>query len=86
MEQHPGADRRRFVSDNKEYLEWALGFISGANMLIALATPENFHQMGRLSPTGIDLWLRNYCNKNPNASFVDAVFAFTRSEGMIQGP
>jgi hypothetical protein len=72
----------RLVSENKEYLEWAYGYISGANSVIAQATPKHLHQIKRLSAAGIDLWLRNYCNMNPNASFADAVNAFIEIEAV----
>jgi hypothetical protein len=70
----------RLVSDNQEYVQWAFGFISGVNNVIAYSLPRNVHQIERLSAPEIDLRLRNYCNKNPSSRFIDAVQAFTKNE------
>lgn len=71
---------KRLVSDNQEYIQWAFGFISSLNNVIAYSLVKGFHQIERLSAPEIDLWLRNYCNKNPASRFIDAVQAFTKSE------
>jgi hypothetical protein len=49
-------------SENTEYLSWLLGFVSGVN---ATSEEQQQVQVRQLDPAGLDLWMRNWCNKHP---------------------
>jgi hypothetical protein len=62
------------VSENAEYQQWLLGFVSGIN--VARASDEQQQRiMDRIDMAGIDLWLRNWCNKNPTKEVIDGAVA-----------
>ncbi len=74
----PGMSRSRrtpdgdlLVSENTVYLAWLLGFVSGVN-----ATSEEQQQVRQLDPAGLDLWMRNWCNKHPMQPVGEAVQLF----------
>jgi hypothetical protein len=58
-----------FISENGEYQQWLLGFVSGVNL-----TQEK--QLKGLDLAEIDLWMRNWCNKNPTQKVFDGAVAF----------
>jgi hypothetical protein len=60
------------VSENTEYQQWLLGYVSAYNVLMA-ATEQ---QQIRSDAAAMDLWMRNWCNKNPTKSVYDGVNAF----------
>ena len=65
----PG-DGRTFQSDNSLFIQWALAFV----------TANNASESAQISPevVGLDLWLRNWCTRNPTEMFAIAVVAFIR--------
>ena len=63
------------VSENKEYQEWLAGFISGINVMVATIGKEE-QQVRPVDGAGLDLWMRNWCNKHPTNSVVEGAMAF----------
>ena len=61
-----------FVSQNKAHQEWLMGFVSGFNSAHD-ANPEQ--QVTKIDPAGLDLWMRNWCNKHPMQSIFDGAAA-----------
>jgi hypothetical protein len=66
-------DYGRFVSENSEYQQWLLGFVSGFN---AAHASEPDKQATGIDQAGMDLWMRNWCNKNPTKTVFDGANAF----------
>ena len=50
---------------------WALGFISGAEIYGDIGNP-----LGRTDVDGVLYWLDNYCHRDPSGHFTEAVKAF----------
>jgi hypothetical protein len=69
-----------FVSEIAEYQQWLLGFVSGFNSAIAAYNAahadEHEQQVTRFDPAGMDLWMRNWCNKHPTNLVYDGAVAF----------
>jgi hypothetical protein len=63
------------VSENKEYQEWLAGFISGINVMVATIGKEE-QQVRPVDGAGLDLWMRNWCNKHPTNPVVEGAMAF----------
>jgi hypothetical protein len=59
------------VSENAQYVQWLMGFVSGFNAVMAHIGEEQ-QQVRRVDGAGIDLWMRNWCNKHPTQPFVEA--------------
>ena len=53
-----------FVSENAEYQQWLLGFVSGFNNSRAYWQEE---QVTGIDLAGLDLWMRNRCNQHPTS-------------------
>jgi hypothetical protein len=75
----PGRYRERnnatgvFVSENTKYQEWLMGYVSGFN---AAHAGDLEQQVTKIDPAGIDLWMRNWCNKHPTETIFDGAAAF----------
>jgi hypothetical protein len=59
-----------FVSENAEYLGWLAGFLSGFN------SAHSAEQQIKIDLAGLDLWMRNWCNKHPGQRLYDGEVAF----------
>jgi hypothetical protein len=57
------------VSENRAYQEWLMGFVSGFN---ATHGGELEQQVTKIDLAGMDLWVRNWCNKHPTKLVFDA--------------
>jgi hypothetical protein len=62
-----------FISENGEYQQWLLGYVSGFN---AAHGAEREQQVTRIDIAGMDLWMRNWCNKHPTNSIAEGAVAF----------
>jgi hypothetical protein len=62
-----------FISENVEYQQWLLGFVSGFN---AAHGAEQEQQVTRIDGAGTDLWMRNWCNKHPTKTVSEGAVAF----------
>ena len=62
-----------FVSEYKGYQEWLMGFMSGFNFAHA---GDEKQQVANIDIAGMDLWMRNWCNKHPTKLVFDGVDAF----------
>jgi hypothetical protein len=58
------------VSENKAMFEYVQGVLTGIN-----AARDDKHQIQN-DNEAIDLWLRNWCNKNPTKSLFVAILTF----------
>jgi hypothetical protein len=58
------------VSENARYQEWLAGFVSGFN------ASHNGDQLTKIDPAGMDLWMRNWCNKHPTEMVFDGAVTF----------
>jgi hypothetical protein len=54
------------------YVSWLGGFVSGYN---ATQYGQQKPQITRIDMAGIDLWMRNWCNKNPTKMVADGAVA-----------
>jgi hypothetical protein len=61
-----------FVSKNAEYQQWLLGFVSGFNV----AHPDEQKQVRGIDLAGMDLWMRNWCNKNLTQTVFEGASVF----------
>ena len=61
-----------FVSENAEYTQWLLGFLSGFN---AAHAGEREQQVTGSDPAGMDLFMRNWCNQHPTQSVFEGALA-----------
>src|SRR6516225_4846991 len=68
------------VSENAEYLQWLLGFVSGVNTTLSAfnaAHPgEEQQQIESIDAAGVDLWMRNWCNQHPVKAVFEGAEAF----------
>jgi hypothetical protein len=64
-----------FVNEYAQYQQWLAGFVSGFNSSHA-SQPEQHQQVTGIDSAGMDLWMRNWCNKHPTqtVSYGAAVF------------
>jgi hypothetical protein len=62
----------QFVDDFARYQGWLMGFVSGYND----AQSDNLTQQIKVDLAGLDLWMRNWCNKNPTKSVYEGASAF----------
>jgi hypothetical protein len=71
-----------FVSENAEYQEWLLGYVSAFNATwsaFSAAHPGEEWQIDlfkRIDLAGMDLWMRNWCNQHPTQKVVDGALEF----------
>jgi hypothetical protein len=63
-------DGVKYVSENEVMHQWVRGLLTGVNW-----ARDTQHQI-QTDNAAIDLWLRNWCNKNPTKSLYDATAAF----------
>ena len=61
------------VSENSEYQQWLLGFVSGFN---AAHPVEQEQQVRGIDIAGMDLCMRNWCNQHPTKSVFEGATAF----------
>jgi hypothetical protein len=61
------------MSENAAYLQRLLGFVSGVD---ATREEQQQVQVSQLAPAGLDLWMRNWCNKHPTQPIVEAAQLF----------
>jgi hypothetical protein len=61
----------QFVHDFARYQGWLMGFVSGYN-----EAQSNDTQQIKVDLAGLDLWMRNWCNKNPTKLVFDGAHAF----------
>jgi hypothetical protein len=61
----------RFVSENSDYQQWLLGFVTGYN-----AARVGQQQVTGIDLAGMDLWMRNWCNQNPTKTVFEGANAF----------
>jgi hypothetical protein len=69
------------VTENAEYLQWLLGFVTGFNSAVAayndaLVGKEQQQQVRIIDLSGLDLWMRNWCDKHPVQSIYYGGVAF----------
>jgi hypothetical protein len=64
-----------FVSENAEYQQWLLGFVSGFN---ATHAGELEQQVTRIDLAGVDLWMRNWCRQHPTKTVLEGTVAFIK--------
>jgi hypothetical protein len=62
-----------YVSENKVYQEWLMGFVTGFN---ASHAGDLEQQVTKIDPAGMDLWMRNWCNKHPTQEVFEGAYAF----------
>jgi hypothetical protein len=62
-----------YVSENKVYQAWLLGFVTGFNAVYAGDLEQ---QVTKIDPAGMDLWMRNWCNQHPTQTVLDGAIAF----------
>lgn len=62
-----------FFNEYKEYQEWLMGFISGFN---AAHGDDINQQVGNIDLAGLDVWIRNWCNRNPTKLVFEGGNAF----------
>jgi hypothetical protein len=65
-----------FVSENTQYQQWLMGFLTGFNFNIANGGDPEQQISGRIDLAGMDLWMRNWCNQHPTKLVYDAADAF----------
>jgi hypothetical protein len=63
------------VSENAEYLQWLEGFVSGYNAVVSHIGQEE-QQVKQVDTAGLDLWMRNWCNKHPTQLVGEAAQLF----------
>jgi 3D (Asp-Asp-Asp) domain-containing protein len=68
------SDGQRYPTMAFAYGQWVDGFVSGTN----LSRHAGAEQIN-VDPSGIDLWVDNYCKKHPAQTIVDAAGAFIRT-------
>jgi hypothetical protein len=72
----PGKFRSRdtasgvFVNEYAQYQEWLMGFVSGFNAM------HEEEQQVSVDLAGLDLWMRNWCNKHPAQKVFHGALAF----------
>jgi hypothetical protein len=75
----PGRQRRMntasgaFISENVSCQQWLLGFLSGFNSAHASDVEQ---QVKGIDLAGLDLWMRNWCNKHPTRLVFEGAEAF----------
>ena len=57
------------------YMNWVYGYFSAHNFFC------RDNQISKTLTESLDAWLRHYCDKNPNQSFFNALYAYTNEEG-----
>jgi hypothetical protein len=62
-----------FVTEHTVHLEWLMGFVSGFNYR---SGGDMEQQVTKIDSAGMDLWMRNWCNKHPTNSLFDGVQFF----------
>jgi hypothetical protein len=62
-----------FVSENSEYQEWLEGFVSGFNYRSGGNLEQ---QVTKIDAAGLDLWMRNWCNKHPTQTVSQGAMTF----------
>jgi hypothetical protein len=61
-----------FFSENAEYNQWLIGFVSGFNF----AHDDDLGQQVKSDLAAMDLWMRNWCNKHPTNTVSQGAYAF----------
>jgi hypothetical protein len=59
-----------FVSENAMYQQWLMGFVSGYN------AGRVSEQVEDIDLAGMDLWMRNWCNRHPTQTVFFAAGVF----------
>src|SRR5262245_28850325 len=68
------SENDRFVTENTQYQQWLMGFLTGFNAGIST---EGKQQISRkIDLAGIDLWMRNWCNQHPTKNVFQGMNAF----------
>jgi len=65
-----------FVSENANYQQWLLGFVSAANATLSALNAAHPDPLKRIDLAGMDLWMRNWCNQHPTQKVVDGANDF----------
>jgi hypothetical protein len=68
-----------FVSENTQYQQWLMGFLTGFNFNAFNTAPagdQGQQISGRIDLPGVDLWIRNWCNQHPTESVFHGAAAF----------
>jgi hypothetical protein len=63
------------ASENAEYQQWLLGFVSGFNNSRAYWQEE---QVTGIDLAGLELWMRNWCNQHPTQTVFEGAPALRR--------
>ena len=63
-------DGEKYWSEKASMMEWVYGFLTAIN-----AYRDENHQIQNDS-SSVEVWLRNWCSKNPTRNLLDAVGAF----------
>jgi hypothetical protein len=61
-----------FINEYTRYQEWLMGFVSSFNA----AHADVAQQVRDIDLAGMDLWMRNWCNKHPTQKVVEGAVAF----------
>lgn len=67
-------DGRTYFDEAVRYADWVEGYLTEAND----TTRGTQHPQISVDFAGIDLWLRQWCERHPADLFVNAVTSFTR--------
>src|SRR6516164_8714170 len=62
-----------YVSENKVYQEWLMGFVTGYNWS---HSSDLEREVTKIDPAGMDLGMRNWCNQHPTDSVWDGASVF----------
>lgn len=65
-----------YTSASKSYQEWLQGFVSAINFKNAFTEPPK--KQITVDLAGMDLWVRNWCEKNPTADLMTAALAMVK--------
>ena len=61
-----------FVNEHAQYQEWLMGFVTGFNS----AHADLAQQIETIDLAGMDLWMRDWCNKHPTQPIFEGAIAF----------
>ena len=68
------SEGQRYPTMAFTYGQWVVGFVTGTN----LSRHAGAEQIN-VDPSGIELWVYNYCKEHPAQTIVDAAGAFVRT-------
>jgi hypothetical protein len=63
-------DQKFMVSKNSEFMQWLMGFVSGASAALGREIKTDGY--------ALDLWMRNWCKQHPTKSVAEGGGAFIK--------